>query len=569
KNNLFQLGMYLLIVILINIIGSFLFTRFDLTAEKRYSLSPATKTMLKELDDIVFFRVYLDGEFPAGFKRLKNETKEMLDEFRAYSNNIEYEFINPSESGNSKERNDTYQLLVERGLNPTNLQVKTKESNSQQIIFPGALVSYKNHEVPLQLLISQMGISSEQIINNSVKQLEYNIINAIRKLAVREKPKIAFIEGHGELDKMQVYDITNALSEFYTVERVKIDEKVFSLTKRDSTKDGKIHVRNLYKAIIIAKPDSVFSEKDKFIIDQFIMRGGKVLWLIDPVSASMDSLQNTSQTMGIANEINLEDQLFNYGVRLNNNLLMDLTCLPISMVTGMIGNQPQISLFPWYYFPAVFSQSEHPVVNNLNAVKFEFASSLDTVGTSDIKKTILLTTSKYTKIVNTPALIDLEICRNEPDESQFNSSSQPVAILLEGKFESFYRNRIPPALADNKYLSFVEYGEPSAMMVISDGDVIKNQFLRTQGTPLPLGYDQDTRQSFGNKDLILNIMNYFCDDSGLLATRTREVQLRLLDSSRIENEGSYWKLLNVIVPILLVGIFGWIQFLFRKRKYTR
>lgn len=569
KQNIIRLLFSLVIIILVNIIGSYVFTRFDLTSEKRYSLSPTTKKMLRELDDVVFFKIYLDGDFPAGFKRLRNETKEMLDECRAYSNNIEYEFINPSASTNKKEREDTYQLLVERGLNPTQLQVKTKGGNSEQIIFPGALVSYHNREVPLSLLNSQIGTAPEQVLNNSVNQLEYNIVNAIRQLTVKDKPKIAFIEGHGELEKMRVLDITNALSDYYTVERVKIDEKVYSLAKRDSTKDGKIHVRNIYKAIIIAKPDSTFSEKDKFIIDQYIMRGGKVLWLIDPVNASMDSLQSSNKTMGLAADIQLEDQLFNYGVRLNSNLLLDRTCLPIGMVTGNVGNQPQISLFPWYYFPAALVSSAHPIVNNLNAVKFEFVSSLDTTDLPGIKKTILLHTSKYTRISNTPALIDLEICRNEPGEGFFNSQEQAVAVLLEGKFQSLYKNRIPPSVANNKYISFVDVSKPTAMIVISDGDVIKNQFLRSSGAPLPLGYDQDTRQTFGNKELILNSMNYLCDDSGLLMTRTREVKLRLLDHTRIESQILFWKVLNVILPIILVIAFGFIQSFIRKRKYAR
>jgi len=569
QNNVIQLVLGLAIIILLNIIGSFIFTRFDLTSEKRYSLSPATKKILRNLDDVVYFKVYLQGDYPAGFKRLHNETMEMLDEFRAYSNNIQYEFINPSSSSDKKERNNIYQLLIQRGLNPTDLQVKTNDGSNRQIIFPGALVTYKTREIPLQLLNNQLGTAPEAVLNNSIKNLEYNLISAIRKLSVVDKPKIAFINGQGELNSGQVYDIMTALSEYYVVDRVKIDQKIYSLTRRDSLKNGKIAIVNKYKAIVIAKPDSAFNEKDKFIIDQFIMRGGKVLWLIDPVFASMDSLQKNNESMGVANDIKLDDQLFNYGVRLNYNLVLDINSVPIPIVTGRMGNQPQIEFFPWYYFPVVMSSSSHPIVNNLNAVKFEFASSLDTVEAPGIKKTILLNTSKYSHVINAPVSINLEICRNKPDERMFNNPNQPVAALLEGEFQSLYINRVPPEIMSNNLIGFKGKSVPTAMVVVSDGDVIKNQFHRTQGNPLPLGYDQDTRQTFGNKDFILNIINYLCDDSGLLSTRTREVQLRLLDKTKIEKQKIYWQLVNIFLPILLVISFGFVQSIIRKRKYTR
>ncbi|HNY08185.1 MAG TPA: gliding motility-associated ABC transporter substrate-binding protein GldG, partial [Bacteroidales bacterium] len=536
QNNVIQLLLCLVIIILLNIIGSYVFTRFDLTSEKRYSLSPATKKALRNLDDVVYFKVYLQGDFPAGFKRLRNETMEMLDEFRAYSDNIQYEFINPSSGSDKKERNSVYQLLIQRGLNPTDLQVKTKDGSNRQIIFPGALVTYKTREIPLQLLNNQIGEAPEAVLNNSIKNLEYNLISTIRKLSVVDKPKIAFIEGQGELNSGQVYDIMTALSEYYAVDRVKINQKIYSLTRRDSLKGGKIAIVNKYKAIVIAKPDSAFDEKDKFIIDQFIMRGGKVLWLIDPVFASMDSLQKNNESMGVTNDLKLDDQLFNYGVRLNYNLVLDLNSVPIPIVTGRMGNQPQIEFFPWYYFPVVMSSGVHPIVNNLNAVKFEFASSLDTVEAPGIKKTILLKTSKYSRIVNAPANINLEICRNKPDEQMFNNPNQPVAVLLEGEFQSLFTNRVPPEIMNNKLIGFKGKSIPTAMVVVSDGDVIKNQFNRSQGYPLPLGYDQDTRQTFGNKDFVLNILNYLCDDSGLLYTRTREVQLRLLDKTKVEKQ---------------------------------
>jgi ABC-2 type transport system permease protein len=571
RNNIVQLLLGLLIIVLLNVIGSFVFTRVDLTAERRYSLSDATKKMLRNLKDVVYFKIYLEGEFPAGFKRLRNETKEMLDEFRAYSNNIQYEFINPSGNPDKRERNNLQEQLVAAGLNPTTLNVKTNDGTSRQVVFPGGLVAYRNRELPLELLNTQIGVAPEQVLNNSVQQLEYNISSVIRKLSVPVKPRLAFIIGHGELTEMETLDIRKELSEYYSVERIKIDGKLNSLTERN-TKDS-IHTsfRNKYKAIIIASPDSAFNEKDKFIIDQFVMRGGKVLWLIDPVSATMDSLQNSRQTVGVLNETNLDDQLFNYGARLNANLVVDINCLPIPMVTGMTGNKPQTTFVPWFFFPVIIPTSQHPIVRNLNAVKFEFVSSLDTLVKGGVKKTMLLTSSKYSRALNAPVIISLDMARQEPDPAQFNQPFQNVAVLLEGRFESLFLNRIPPVIAEDPKIGFLEKSEKTAMIVVSDGDIIRNQvrFGQNGYETLPLGFDRFTGQSFGNKDFIMNAINYLCDDSGLISARSRELKLRMLDSTRIKDEKLKWQLVNVILPVLLVMLFGFIQHVMRRRRYTR
>jgi ABC-2 type transport system permease protein len=569
QNNIIQLVMGLSIIILLNIIGQYIFTRFDLTSEKRYTLTPATKDLLRNLDDVVYFKIYLEGEFPAGFKRLSRSTKEMLDEFRAYSNKIQYEFINPSKVGNAAEVRSFYQELIRKGLNPTDLTVKTSDGTSQQIIFPGGLVTYKSREMPVHFLLSQIGQTPEYILNSSVQVLEYTLSSAIRKVTIETRPSVAFIEGHGELKAPYVYDITNALKEFYTVERVKIDGKINSLTQRDSTGAGQFIVKNKYKAIIIAQPDSAFSEKDKFIIDQFIMRGGKVLWLIDPVYASMDSLENSNQTMGLAMNLNLDDQLFTYGVRLNPDLVLDLNALPIRIVTGMVGDQPQIEFLPWPFFPVITPTSDHPIVKNLNALMTHFVSSLDTVGVKGIKKTILLTTSQYSHKLQTPVLISLDMLREEPDQKQYSEQYIPIAALLEGEFESVFRNRIPSEIRDNPLIDFHDKSPPNKMIVVADGDIILNQMHMTQGYPLPLGFDQYTRQTFGNRDFIMNAMNYLCDDSGSISARTREVKLRLLDKTKISDEKITWQLINILIPIALVGVIGVIQFMLRKRKYTR
>ncbi len=566
--NTTQLIYSLLIIILINIIGSYLYTRFDLTAEKKYSLSPVTKKLLKQLDDIVYVKVYLEGDFPSGFKRLRNSTKEMLDEFRAYNQNIQYEFVNPSAITDKKTRNELYKQLVEKGIQPTNLQVKENGSTKEQIIFPGAEVSYKSHSIPLQLLMDQMGIESENVINNSIQALEYNISNVIRKLNVRTKPKIAIIEGHGELNRFEMFDITNALSEYYQVERVWINEQVSKLTERIVSDSAATKIQNKYKAIIIAKPDSAFSEKDKFIIDQYIMYGGKVLWMVEPVFASMDSLNNTAQTVGITNEINLNDQLFRYGVRLNTNLIMDIAALPIPIITGRVGNQPKTSFLPWYYFPILTPVEKHPIVKNLNAIKSEFISSIDTID-NGIKKTVLLTSSQYSRLVNTPVIIDLEILKTEPEQRLFNKPFQTVAVLLEGEFQSNYANRLSTEISKSEEIGFISKSKPTSMIFVSDGDIIKNQFHYSKGNPLPLGYDQYTGQVFGNKEFILNCINYLCDDSGLITVRSRELKLRMLDKTKIEKSKVKWQVINVVLPVLVIILFALVLSFLRKRRYTK
>lgn len=566
--NITQIISGVIILIALNIIGNFIFTRFDLTAEKRFTLSDATKSLLKSVDDVVFFKIYLEGDFPAGFKKLSRETKEMLDEFRAYNKNIQYEFINPSESSDKNIRNGIYQELYSKGLDPTNLQVKTKEGSTQQIIFPGGIVNYKNRDLPLQLLSTQMGTDPESQLNNSSQLLEYNLANVIRKLNNENKKKIAFITGHGELDAYETADIISSLSEYYTVERVFINEQITKLTEHKVIDSTRVRIKNKYDLVIIAKPDSAFSEKDKFIIDQFIMRGGKALWLVDNVFASMDSLNGTDETVAINNSLNLDDMLFKYGVRINYNLIMDLNALPIPIVTGNMGGQPQQTFVPWYYFPLLMPVSAHPVVKNLNAIKTEFISSIDTVGSNDeIKKTVLLTTSKYSRIVNTPAVITLEILRKTPPAQLFNKPFIPVCLLLEGEFSSLYKNRMPTEILSSREIGFVEKSKPNKQIVISDGDIIKNQFNRAKNFPYPLGYDKYTKQRFGNKDFIMNAVDYLCDDNGLILCRTKEITMRLLDKNKVEENRVSIQFANTAIPVALVILFGFIQYFLRKRKY--
>jgi len=569
RSSLIRLTLGIVIIVFLNIISSQLFTRVDLTAEKRYTISESTRALLTELDDIVYFQVYLEGDLAPRYERLQRATREMLDEFRVYSDKIQYDFINPSESEDAKERYDTHENLKSRGLMPAEVREDDAEGVKFQLIFPGAIVSYKAREMPLQLLRPERGATEDEMVNRSVEDIEFNLAYAINLLTNEQKPKIAFIEGHGELGPKETADITSALQENYIVERVRLAERVNILTERiksDST--GEMHIRNIYKAIILAGPDSVFSEKDKFIIDQYIMHGGRVLWLVDPVFASMDSLQYNGATMGITNNIYLDDQLFNYGVRLNTDLIMDLVALPIPVTTGSVAGQSQIDFFPWFFFPMVTPQINHPIVSNISALMTNFISSIDTIRIPGIKKTVLLTTSPYARRMNAPVYINLDIMGYEPDESLYTEQFLPVAVLLEGKFSSLYKNRIPPSLAFSKEIGFVEMSEPTAMMVVSDGDVIRNQLHYKMGYPMPLGYDQYTDQTFGNKKFILNAIDYLTGGSDLITIRSRELKLRLLDNTYLKGNELKWKLINVVIPPLLVVLFGIIYILIRKKRFT-
>ena len=571
NRDLSSLAIGILLIVLINFSASLLFERFDLTSEKRYSLSNASKELVKNLDDIVYVKVYLEGDFPASYKKMRDETREMLDEFRAYSNdNLDYEFINPAESGDEKITKEIYQQLFKQGLQPTDLNEKTTDGFSNKLIWPGAIFFYKGKEIPVQLLKSKLGSNPVNMINSSIEGLEYEIANAIYNLTTELKPKIAFIDGHGELNKYEVASLSTSLAEFYSIDRIKINGELYSLTERtmkDSTQE--FVVRPKYDAIIIAKPTQKFSEKDKFIIDQYIMYGGKVVWMIDPVFASMDSLRTSDVTMAIPQDLNLDDQLFTYGVRVNANLIQDLQSAPIPIVTGMVGNQPKTELFPWYFFPLLTPANSHPIVNNLNAVKGEFTSTIDTINKAGITKIGLLKSSQYTKVSSAPTRVSLSFLRFEPDQSQFNKGHQVAAALLEGSFESVFKNRVPPQILEANEIAFREKSKPNKMIVIADGDIARNAVNPTTNEYMPLGLDRYTKQQYGNADFMLNVMNYMCNDNGLMSVRTKKFKIRLLDHTVIKEEKVIWQIFNTVLPVGIMLLFGVAHFFYRKRKYTK
>lgn len=550
---LLQLGLLTGILLLMNVISSFWFTRIDLTGDKRFTLSDASKNLVANLKDVVFIRVYLEGDFSPGFDRLRTATRELLDELRQYSNgNLEYEFIDPSANPDEKERNRLFAQLYQKGIQPTTLEERTREGVNRTYVFPGAVVSYANNEMTVQLLQSQLGVPPQQMLNNSIQNLEYEFCNAITKATNPARPVIAFLEGHGELDTAETADFASTLKNSYSLKRVTIN--------------GQLDALKGYKALVIAKPDSAFNEKDKFVIDQYIMNGGKALFLIDQMDAVMDSLQRRGEMMALGRDLKLDDMLFRYGARVNYDLVQDMLSALIPVVTGTVGNQPKQQLMPWYYFPVMTPRSTHPVVNNLNAVKGQFVSSVDAIQAPGIKSTVLLTTSAYSRIVPAPVRVSLGIMQYKPDPSMFPQREVPVMLLMEGELTSLYKNRVPPAISDSKEIGFKASCMNGKVIVAGDGDLIRNDFVK--GRPVPLGYDRYTNSTFGNKDLLLRAIDYLCDESGMMALRNKDFRLRLIDPAVLESDTRPLRMLNVTLPLAAVLLTGVILFYLRRRKYS-
>lgn len=554
----------ILILMIANGLGSRFYTRLDLTADKRFTLSKASRDILDNLHHNVYIRVYLDGNFPAGFKRLERQTREMLEEFRSRNHHVHFTFIDPSGSSDPRKRSALYQELVDEGLNPTNLQVKTKEGLQQQYIFPGAVIFYQGRKTVAGLLESQVGVPPEQVLNNSGENLEYTLVNAIHKLVEKRKPAVAFLRGQDELHGNKIADITRTLKKDYDLSEVRLGNPGDNtlLEKAGDT------IRPRYTALIVAKPGKPFTDKDKLALDQYVMYGGKVLWLVDPVLASMDSIRNSESTVSVDLHLGLQPLLFNYGVRLDKDLVLDLNATSIAVKTGEMGNEPQISLLPWYYYPLITPTSSNPIVKNLNSVQMRFVSTLDTLGIKGVKKTILLKTSPYVGIENIPGIISLSILKQKPDPYFFKGPARAVAVLLQGVFPSDFQNMLTPSLKNGKF-PFKKVSRPTSMIIISDGDVIKNQLQIPGGAPLPLGYDQYTRTTYGNKQLILNALSYLTEGPALLSLRSRTVKLRLLDKTKINQDKLQWQLFNVLVPLIVLALMEVAFSAVRKRKYGR
>lgn len=559
--NIIQLLVSLVVLILISYVGSAFFFRLDLTTEKRYTLKDATKETLRNLPDVVYVEVYLDGkDLPPGFKQLQRATREMLDEFRACAGGrIEYRFTDPTASGDAKLIQATYDEVMRKGVKGINIMENTTEGkSSQKTVLPGALIRLNQREVAVNLLKNNQGVDAETNLNNSIQSLEYEFMNGFKKLTMSRKPRIAFLEGHGELTEIEIWDALTALSEYYDIEKAYIGGEGDSLMK--------------YKALILAKPRQAFTEADKYAIDQYIMNGGNTLWLVDGTNADLDSLALANSALALATEYGIEDQLFRYGARINPVVLQDLICAPIGLaVEG--NNGPAIQPFPWYYAPVLLSDNRHVITRFLNALKTDFISSVDTVGLNpDVKRSVLLTSSKTSLELSVPVRINLDDIAADPDIARFNRKYIPVAVLLEGMFESVYTNRKLPDVVKNPK-AFVSKGKPARMIVAGDGDIIRNDVIinsQNQYEPLPLGYDRTTKVTYGgNLEFILNAMNYLCDDEGLMELRLRELKMRLLDKKRIQAERLKWQLANMTLPVLLIVVFGIVLNTLKRRKYTR
>ena len=562
----------LLLVILVNILLSWVNFRIDLTEDKKHSISKETKQILTDLEDVVFIKIYLAGDFPTEFKHLQSELLNLLTSFKSIAgDNFDYEVIDPNNTNDESEKIDLFKQLVKDGLTPTDIEIRSTSSKSSQIIFPGALIYYKDRQQAVNFLKNSVTKQAGENINASIENLEYEFIAAIHHLAKNNIEKIAFLEGNGELTDKEVYDLTESvlqdndkLSYHYAIERFNIKEFEIDSSKMEADISKQILDLSSFKALIIAKPTIAFNMLEKFIIDQYIMNGGKILWLIDGVNATMDSLQKANSFIALKNDLNLDDQLFKYGVRINPNLIEDLRSTQIPIVTGYSNNMPQQSYFPWPYYPLLFSEINHPISKGLDAIKCDFASSIDTIQNT-IKKTILLTSSKQSRINPTPAKISLGILQNPPPIESFNKSQLPIAVLLEGEFESVFKNRILPK---EQSIDFKDKSKPTQMIVVADGDVARNS-VSNNGDIYPLGYDRFINYTYpGNKKFVMNAIHYLCDDVGLTQLKSKEIKLRLLDKEKIASNMFLIQFINIVFPLLLLLIATLLFLNFKKRKYA-
>lgn len=547
-------------IILVASASSLIRFRFDLTEDKRYTLSDPTLKVLSSIKNDIYIQVYLDGEMPIPLKRLKRSVREILDEFSiASGRKIDYEFINPAEGSNVQQRNAQFQVLEKKGLNPVDTRAGDAEGGStQKRIFPGMIVNYNGIEVPVNFLKNNPSIPYEQNILHSVEGLEYEMIQTIATLSSDTIYKVAFIEGHDEIPEIETADITINLAKFFTIDRGFIG--------------GKPGILDKYAAVIIAGPEKEFSESDKLVLDQYIMNGGKVLWLFEEVAVNSDSLV-FGETVGLYRPLNIEDQLFRYGARVNPSIVQDLECMVIRLkVVGSGNSNQQFVPAPWVYYPLLIPAANHSVTRNLNRVKGEFINYIDTVGLDpSIRKKVLLATSKFSRTLSPPLLISLKEAELTPDEKEFNKPNLPVAVLFEGIFPSAFKNRMVSNLSDDKNLKLKTESIETKMIVIADADIIRNEVRRVglEETPYPLGMDKYTGEIFGNRDFLINCLNYLVDDNGIMELRSRELKLRLLNTSKIKAEKFKWQLINTIGPILIVVIAGFIYSYFRRRNYTR
>jgi len=538
------------IIILVNIISSRNFFRVDLTEEKRFSISEATKNLLRELDDVVYVEIYLDGNLPPAWERMKIAIVETLEEFRVYSDFVQYRFVNPEAAATASSRNEFIQNIALKGIQPLDIFLTEDGNRIRKRILPGVLVSYGVGDKGVQLFKGNSAVRPDEQLNQSIEGIEYELATAINDLSKTEKKTMALLKGHGELDSLDIISFKGTLNQKYNV----ID---LDLSKIQAISDVDL--------VIIAKPTKAYTPLDKYKLDQYIMNGGSAMFLLDLLSVDMDSAG--LGTIAFPIELNLQDQLFKYGVRVNNDYIQDIISGVTPVVIGNIGEQAQVQVLPWPFYPIINNFSDHIITKNLNAVYTRFTGTIDTVKADGIMKTPLMFTSEYSRVLTAPVMVDLNALKEEPDPSVFNKKNIPVAYLLEGQFASLYKNRILPGGVNKA--DFKAEGLPAKIIVISDGDLVRNDRSNIDGRPLQLGFEQYSKNSFGNLDFLLNAINYLIEGDGLINARAKVVRLRLLDKVRVAGERTKWQLINIIIPILLILSYGIIKFYFRKKRYTR
>jgi gliding-associated putative ABC transporter substrate-binding component GldG len=552
KKFLISVVVALVAVVVLNILASFTYTRFDLTEDKRYTLSEPAIEVAKKFDAPVVIDVLLDGAIPPEFSKLKSETIQLLESFASKNKNISYNLVNPLEDESQAQQ--TMAELQALGLQPASVTVQENGKVSQEMVFPWAMVNYGNQTVKVALLKNKIGSSAEERINNSVQQLEYAFADAFTKLNITEKKSIAVIKGNGELPDMYLADYLTTIREYYNIAAITLDSVASNPQKVLDQLEG-------FDMALIAKPTEPFSDQEKYVMDQYVVNGGKSIWLVDQVAMEMDSiLAGGGSAFALPRELNLKDFFFKYGVRINPVLVNDMYFTQIVLATGE-GNDSQYDPVPWYYNPMVFSKNNHPINTNIEAVRYQFTSPIDVLE-NDYDKTILLQSSPLSKTDGTPRQVSLDILNNPPNQEAYTPGNMPLAVLIEGDFVSMYKNRVKPL----KLQHVQEEGPSNKMIVISDGDVIKNQ-LRN-GRPLELGYDKWTNSFYGNKEFLVNCTNYLLDNDGLINIRSKKVSIPLLDVKKIAADKTKWQFINIGVPVLLTLLFGVFFSYYRKRKFA-
>lgn len=540
----------LVLITLVNLIASHYFFRLDLTEEKRYTIKAPTQQLLQDLEDEVFIEVFLEGDLNPGFKRFQKSIRETLNEFRIYSNNkVQFLFTDPAQAASEKAKNEFMSELSSKGISGMRVIDNKEGERLEKVVFPGALVSSNGFESGVMLLKGNRGRSSQEVLNQSIEGVEFELANAISKLSSMQRKKVGFLIGHGELDSLEIASFNNALLEKYDVVKVNLQRKA---------------VLTGYDALILAKPRRPFSEQDKFKIDQYLMKGGKLLILLDKFEASMDSA-SLDNYFATPIDSRLDDQLFKYGVRINAEIVQDRVAAKYPVVIGKVGNQPEIMQMEWPFFPLLNHYAEHPITRNLDATLTRFVNSIDTVKAKGVKKTPLLMTSAYSRKLGTPIKVGVDDLRKTPPE-KFNEGEIPVGYLLEGKFNSLYANRFLPVGVDST--SFISQSLPTKLIVIADGDVARNEINPRNNEPQVLGTDLFSGYTYANQDLLLNMMSYLTDDSGLISARSKEIKIRPLDKEKIKKDRLFWQVINLILPLIVLIVFGFTRALVRRRKYA-